>query len=263
MPHLKIVPSPNGDVCLTPYDPAAFPKFQQIFDVNESSPLYQLARQAQEASVAVVLENRSAKAITGLSYRWITLDESGHSQARTCFADSYMVDVYRAVAEAGSRHLMTPSGMLDESLIEHVLAGGGYIGAGVEARSVDRVVEMTFEIDLILFADGEICGSDPDRQAIQLQCRKPAAEFVANQIRRAIEEHRNVEPVLSALAEIPCLGSLHYLGRGLSDPRVLWIKHYAKDYLAHAKRNDERINWAEVRLRHLENRPALPKFYRR
>jgi hypothetical protein len=263
VPRLKIVPSPSTDVCLTPYDPATFPKFQQIFDANKFSPLYHFARPAEEASVTLVLENRSVKAITGLAYRWTALDQSGHSQARTCFSDSYMVDVYRAVAEPGSRHLVSPSTMLDEALIEHVLAGGGYIRAGVRDRSADSFLEMTFEIDLVLFADGEICGSDPDRQAIQLRCRKPAAEFVANQIRRAMEEHRDVEPVLSALAEIPCLGSLHHLGRGMGDPRVLWIKHYAKDYLTHAKRKDDRINWAEVRLRHLENRPALPKFYRR
>ena len=263
MPRLKIVPSPSAEVALTPYDGTAFPKFQQLFDVHAASaPLARLAREPQEASVAVVLENRSIKAITGLAYRWVTVDQSGRSQPRTVFSDSYMVDVYRAVAEPGSRHLVTPSGMLDEALIQHVLGGGGFIRVGTGPRSLENFVEMTFEIDFILFADGEISGSDPDRRAVGLQCRKPAAEFVANQIRRAMEEHRDVEPVLSALAEIPCLGSLHHLGRGLNDPRVLWIKHYAQDYLRKVKRGDTRINWAEAGLRHLESRPALPKFYR-
>ena len=263
VPRLNIVPSPSAEVSLTPYQEALFPKFRQVFDANESSPLFHLAREPQEASVAVVLENRSMKAITGLAYRWVTVDQSGRSQPRTCFGDSYMVEVYRAIAEPGSRHLITPSGKLDEALIEHVLAGGGFIRAGTGSRSLDNIVEMTFEVDFILFADGEICGSDPDRRVLELQCRKPAAEFVARQIRRAMEEHGDVEPVLSALAEIPCFGSLHHLGRGPSDPRVLWIKRYAQDYLRKVKRGDDRINWAEAGLRHLENRPALPKFYRR
>ena len=263
MPRLNIVPSPATEVALTPYDGAAFPKFRQVFDANESSPLSRLAREPQEASVTVVLENRSVKAITGLAYRWVTVDQSGRSQPRSVFSDSYMVDVYRAVAEPGSRLLVTPSGMLHEALIDHVLGGGGCIGAGTRPRPLDNIAEVTFEIDFILFADGEISGADPDRRAIELQCRKPAAEFVAKQIRRAMEEHRDVEPVLSALAEIPSLGSLHHLGRGRNDPTVLWIKHYAQDYLRHVKRNNDRINWAEARLRSLENRPTLPKFYRR
>jgi len=211
----------------------------------------------------VVLENRSVKAITGLAYRWVTVDQSGRSQPRTVFSDSYMVDVYQAVAEPGSRLLITPSGMLHETLIDHVLGGGGFIGVRTGLRSLENFAEITFAIDFILFADGEISGSDPDRRTIELQCRKPAAEFVAKQIRRAMEENRDAEPVLSALAEIPCLGSLHHLGRGQNDPRVLWIKHYAQDYLRKVKRDDGPIKWAEAGLRHLENRPALPKFYRR
>lgn len=263
VPRLKIVPSPSADVRLTPYDAAAFPRFRQVFDANESSPLFHLARDPEEASVAVVLENRSARAITALGYRWVAINQSGRSQPRTCFSDSYMVDAYRAVAEPGARHLITPSSMLDEALIEHVLGGGGFIGGRTGPRSLDNIVEMTFEIDFILFADGKISGADLDRRALELQCRKPAAEFVAKQIRRAMQEHRDVEPVLSALAEIPCFGSLRRLGRGPNDPRVLWIKYYAQDYLRNVKRGDDGINWAEVGLRHLENRPTLPKFYRR
>lgn len=173
-----------------------------------------------------------------------------------------MVDVYRPIAEPGSRHLITPSGMLNEALIDHALGGGGSIGVRVVVRSrpVEEIVEMTFGIDLILFADGELSGPDPDRRAIELQCRKPAAEFVGTQIRRARDEGRDMEPILSALAEIPCLGRL---GKPQGDPRVLWVRHYAWDYLRHMNRSMSAVNWAETRLRHLENCPTLPKFYRR
>ena len=58
---------------------------------------------------------------------------------------------------------------------------------------------------MILFEDGELAGSDTGKFAAELQCRKPAAEFVAEQIRLADAEGRNAKPVLSALAQVPHL----------------------------------------------------------
>jgi len=72
-------------------------------------------------------------------------------------------------------------------------------------RPSNKVVEVFFEIDLILFADREIAGPNADRHLMELRRRKPSAEFVAEQIPRARDEGRDIEPVLSALAEIPCL----------------------------------------------------------
>lgn len=56
-------------------------------------------------------------------------------------------------------------------------------GGVVSNRLLDDVIELSFEIQLVLFADGEIAGPDPDGFATELPCRKPAAEFVAEQIR--------------------------------------------------------------------------------
>jgi len=95
---------------------------------------------------------------------------------------------------------------------------------------------------------------------MELRSRKPAAEFVAKQIRRARAEGRDVEPVLPALAEIPCFGRL---GHVQGDPLVHWTRHYARNYRLqmHLKTGD--LDWAEASLLHLENRPTLPKLYRR
>jgi hypothetical protein len=119
---------------------------------------------------------------------------------------------------------------------------------------------MFFEIDLVLFADGEFSGPDTDRHLLQLQSRKRAAEFVFKQIRQAQAEDRDVERVLSALAEIPCLGSLQH---GQGDPLVHWTHRYASDYQRDLHEKSGDVDWAAVRLRHLENHPTLPKFYRR
>jgi hypothetical protein len=224
---VNLLPSPSAEIFLTPCDKAAFPKFAEVFKTFSSSSL--LARDPEEASSAIVFENRSERAVTALRCRWRTTDESGKHNSHTFSSDSYMVDVYSAVAEPGTRHLISPSGSVDEATIDRVHAGGGVMGARVVTRLSGRaepvIIELTFEIDFLLFDDGEIAGPDPDQYARELQCRKPAAEFVAKQIRLAMNERRDVAPVLSALAEAPCTGRL---GHVQGDKLVHWTRHYAR-----------------------------------
>ena len=265
MLRVNILPSPSADIFLTSYEEAAFPKFAELFKIPSSlSPLGVLAVDPEEASAAIVFENRSQKALTALHYQWRTIDETGKHNTCTVAGDSYMVDVYHAVAAPGSRQLITPSGSVDEATIDHVRAGGGVmsgrITANIAGRAEPKIVELSFEIDFILFDDGEIAGPDPEKYALELQCRKPAAEFVAGQIRLAMAEGRDVFPVLRALAEIPCFGNLRH---AQGDKRVLWIRYYARDYLHTMQPESVTFDWREARLRHLENRPTLPKFYRR
>jgi hypothetical protein len=263
VPRLNIVPSPCPQVVVTPYAEARFPKFQQIFEPQaEDSPLRYFARDTGEIPVTVVLENTSEKAITGLSYRWRKLDQSGRLRDHRVSSDSYFVDVFRAVATSGSRHLIGPSGSLDEAMLDHAQAGGTFIGVkfGGSTRPLAEVVEETFEIDLIVFADGEIAGPDPDRFAALLQCRKRGAEFVAQQVRLADAAGRDATPVISALAEIPHLGGP---GHGQYDPLVHWTVEFAREFLQRSKLKIGDRDMREVELRRLENRPELPKFYRR
>ena len=227
---------------------------------DETSPLHHLAVDAEEAAIALVIENRSEKAITALRWRWQKADASGNIRNSTCSSDSYNVDVFRAIVKPGSRRLISPSANLDESILDHVLAGGGVIGSKFSSSRpfLENVDELTFEIDLVLFADGEIAGPDPEKYTLELNFRKPAAEFVARQIRLADAEGRDVTPVLSALAELPTF--LHP-GYGRHSSHIYWIRRYASDFL---RRLQHQIgaNARETGLRHLENRPTLPKFYR-
>jgi hypothetical protein len=263
VPPLHITPSPCPDVVVTPFDEALHPEFKPIFEPQpESSPLRYFARDPAELPLTLVLENRSEKAITGLSYRWRKLDQSGKVRNHTVSSDSYWVDVFRAVAEPGSCHLIGPSGSLTKAMLDHVRAGGGFIGGIVGAieRPQPDIVEVTFEIDLIVFADGEIAGPDPDKFAALLQCRKQAAEFVARQVRLAESEGRDVTPVISALAEIPHIGRPEH---GPYDPLVHSTVKFAREYLRRVQRKIGELDMREVELRRLENRPELPKFYRR
>ena len=263
MPRLNIVPSPCPEVVITPFDEVLYPEFKQIFEPQpESSRLRYFARDPAEMPLTLVLENRSEKAITGLSYRWRKLDKSGKTRNQTACSDSYLVDVFRAVAEPGSRHLIGPAGTVDQTMLDHVQAGGGFIGGKIGASTIpaEEVAEVTFEIDLVVFADGEIAGPDPDRFAALLQCRKRAAEFVARQVRLADAEGRDAMPVISALAEIPHIGRP---GHGPYDPLVHMTVEFAREYLRRVQHKIGELDMREVALRRLENRPELPKFYRR
>jgi len=259
---IKILPTPSEELSPVRYQDASFPKFRRLFErAAPTSPL-SLVRDPSEAAAAIVLENRSDRAVTALSYGWELLDESGKRRTQRASSYSYLVDVYRAVATPRSHVLISPWAIVDEALLDHIEAGGGV--AVVEARtskpSSDKLVEATFEIDFVLFADGEIAGADTQAYAAQLTTRKPAAEFIARQVRLAIAETRDVTPVLSALAEIPHLGSRQ---NSQGDPLVHWVRHYAREYLAYMQRAIGGVDWREAGLRHLENRPQLPRFYRR
>jgi hypothetical protein len=255
--------SPTTQVVLRRYDAALFPKFRTIFEESRSESLVQfLAQPPEEAERAIVLENRASKDVTALRYQWAMTGEDGKQRKHTVSSDSYMVDVYHPVLGIDDRKLICWSATVDESLIEHVLRGGGSMvgAAGSGGASLTGVTSLRLEIDMLLFSDGEIAGPDTEKFAAELQSRKPAAEFVAKQIRLAEAEGRDVTPVVSALAEVPCLGRV---GHAQGDPLVHWTRHYAREYLHAMRRKSERVDMREARLRHFENRPTLPRFYRR
>jgi len=262
--EFAFAPSPSLEVVVSRYDATLFPKFRIIFESpSTDNPLRFLAKSPEEASRAVVMENRADKDITALRYYWMMKSEDGNVRKHTVSSDSYMVDVYHPVLRAGDRKMICHSTTVDESLIEHVLRGGGFMGGwcGRDGENpLAGVTALRLEIDMLLFADGEIAGQDSDKFTRDLRSRKPAAEFVAKQIRRARDEGRDAEPVLSALAAIPSFGRP---GHAQGDPLVHWIRYYARDYLRHANQRTTGVDWAEARLRHVENRPMLPKFYRR
>jgi hypothetical protein len=184
-------------------------------------------------------------------------DSNGKIRIHTGGSDSYKVDVYRPVALPQSKQLLSVSGRLDidQSLYDHVLAGGGVMGAGASAGGPfsDAAEEVTFQIELVVFADGEIAGPDPSHFAAELQGRKRAAEYVAKHVRLAKLERRDPTPVVTALRDMPHLRSelLAHL-----------VCEYARTYLRQSSMRAGLVDWTEAALKHLENRPNLPKFYR-
>lgn len=261
MARLNIVPSRSPDVALTRYDEASFPEFHPLFESAEITRLPQfLLLDRNDAQTAVVLENRSEKAITALKYRWVMVDNIGEQRSRTTTSDSYGASVFQAVMATGERQIISGRGTVSKSLIDQVLDGDGVLGAHSSVSNFAEAVEITFTIDLILFADGEISGPDRDKYALELLSRKRAAEFVAEQVRLANAENRDAMPVLRALSEIPSLGRL---GSHQGDPLVHNTKHFAEYLLHFDGRFGDAAMVQTAGLRYLENHPTLPKLYRR
>ena len=261
MLRFNVFPSPTSAVVLHRYEKSLFPEFATLFETPPPSfPLRHFARDPQEASLALILENRSENPITAWRFHWQMIDASGQSRSRTRSADSYAVDIFRPVALPGSRHLISPSGSVSQASLNLILSGSGFVASRSATKgSLSDLVELTFEIQLIVFIDGEIAGPDPDDFAFELQDRKLAAEFVAKQIRLARAEGRDVTPVLTALAEAPALGRLARQG----DPLFHSVRYYTSSFLRHMHRKIGNLDMAEAKLRHLESRPTLPNFYRR
>jgi hypothetical protein len=260
--RFDILPSPTPLIVLHRYEKDSFPVFSQIFEtLSPSSSLRHFARDPQEALVAVVLENQSEKPITAWRFRWQFTAVSGRQRSETLSGDSYASAVFRPIADPSSRHLITPSGCLSESILNRALSGAGVLGGSIaRQQTIAELAEVILKIHLIVFLDGEIAGPDPDDYGAELQSRKLAAEFVAKQIRMAQKEGRDVSPVLTALVEAPSLGSV---SRPEGDPLFNSVRHYASEYLRSMHRKMGNVDMAEAKLRHLENRPTLPNFYRR
>lgn len=250
--RLKLIPSPSDYVALTPYRDGDFPTFRKIFEeMQHDSPLRHFAQNPKAAETAMVIENRSEKEITALRYRWTFVDAEGKARKKTTASDSYKVDVYRPVISSESRILVTQIGSVNETLIDHLVAGGGFIATGSTLYRDDQAVEVEFQIEFVMFADGEIAGTDPDHYGAELQFRKRAAMYVAQQIRAANTDGRDPTPVLTALRDIP-----HFR----DDLPARLVADYARKYLIFQMGSPD---MKEGPLRHLENRSELPKFYRR
>jgi hypothetical protein len=256
--RVNIIPSPSANIQLRPYREGDRTAFHFLSDALPStSPFQHVADHSSDFSTAIIFENLSDKEITALRYCWSMRDGNGKMRTHTGGSDSYQVDVFRPVALPQSKQLLSVSGRLDidQSLYDHLLAGGGVMGAGgsVGGPSSDAAEEITFQIELVVFADGEIAGPDPSHYAAELQGRKRAAEYVAKHVRIAKLEERDPTPVVAALRDMPHLRS---------DLLAHLVCEYARIYLRQSSKRTGLVDGIEAALKHLENRPNLPKFYR-
>ncbi len=238
--EFALISSPSNKIALARYRKQEFPAFRSVFESADESSALSAFAQPGAAETAVVLHNLSGKDVTALRYRWVVSDAHGKSGKRVASNDSYMVDIYRPVIAPGSKLLVTQTGMVDEVQLTPTLSGVSGIGSG-GWPSLDYLAEEAwFQLDFILFSDGEIAGPDPDDFATELQLRKRAADYVAQQIRSANAEDRDVTPVLAALRDVP---------RARTDHLARLIAEYARIYLRRSVLHFDSLDMQEVTLK--------------
>lgn len=243
--QFTVNPSLSPEVYLSRYDPDRHPKFRRRAEPESGSSRGGFASDPEETRYAMVLENRSARSIIALQYGW-RLTREGGPEHRS------IVKSWEKI-KPGARHLLGSSRTVAESLFDEGEPGNasGW-GGGSSGRSselfLDDEAEITFALDVMIFADGEVAGLDPDNYVEQLECQELAFQFVTRQVRLAEKENRDVTPVLSALKQMP-------LSFAQCDPCAHMIKSLAAHVLAARVR--ERI------VQGLEEADILPKFYRR
>jgi len=254
--QLNIAESPSADLSIEKYSPERFPEFQDLFaerDWEAKHPLQHLRRKPNEDQVSLVLKNTSSRDVTILAFRWKFPETPGRTSVRRHASSSYGVNVFRPIIAAGEKLLISPlSESVQESLLAHVKAGGGTIGVHFSSNrdpELPEEGEIGFALDLAGFDDGEIAGLDPDRYAAKVQGRKRAAEYVARQIRGAMDENRDPRPVLQALTELPHRRDDYFLSS------VQW---FARDYM---RARD--FPPPEIRLSNMETLLGPPRFFRK
>src|ERR1700761_9021906 len=134
--RLIILPSPSASIALRHYQEEDRTAFHFLSDVlPRETPFLGKTNEPAGASPAVILENLSDKEITALCCCWSVRDSAGRTRTHMVTNDSYKVDVYHPVVLPRSKQLLCVSGRLDvdQSLYDHVLAGGGLMGSGGSA----------------------------------------------------------------------------------------------------------------------------------
>jgi hypothetical protein len=253
---LNIAESPSDDLTIVKYSADRFPEFQDLFahrDWEAKHPLDHWLRKPDEDQVSIVLHNTSSRNVTMLALRWTFPETPGRTNVSRQASSSYGVNVFRPMIAAGEKVLISPlSDSVQESLLTHVKAGGGTMGAHFSSSRDPELPddgEIGFALNLVGFEDGEIAGPDPDRFAAKVNARKHAAEYIARQIRQAENESRDPRPVLQALTELPHSREDHFLSA---------VQSFARDYMS-----IKDLPSPQQRLHNLENLLGPPRFFRK
>jgi hypothetical protein len=129
------------------------------------------------------LENNSNRGIVGIATTWAVTGKDGSTHMKRFTADSFLLDNRRPVLEAHHRMLVGPRMWVPQELIERYAASPYF--ARVQNANLERILEeftraaaVRVEIDSVIFADGEVVGSNRTRFDSEITRRKAASETV-------------------------------------------------------------------------------------
>jgi hypothetical protein len=209
--RLVVQPFDRGDVLVTPYDSSVHSAFADLLSRPEYSHI---------TDIAVVIANRSSRAIDGLVLQWMVRTERGRDVPNTIPIDRYIGDNGEPIVYPGAQVLVTPTGYITDAQ-----ASGHFItSALMSKRVVDKWLASKAPIrvvlDSVIWDDGAVVGPDTFRIIEWVQAR----HSVAREIASAVQEHRGnpaaIEKVLSRM--------IHAAGtpRSPLDSRAHWTRRF-------------------------------------
>jgi hypothetical protein len=221
---------PGIDVA--PYDPVMHPAFADLFERPGWS---------QTGQFAVVVTNNSNHDIDSVVIRWALADADHGVRWRTFQNDRYRKRDRGAVIEAGHSAIVTPSGLIPDTL-----AGKRFMTSALLAppllQTLAAQAPVTVQFDSAILDDGRVLGWDDFRIVDYLQARHQAARALADDIALTAGTADDVALVARRhMTDAPAAG----------DQRGRWLGMLASD-LARSPGNAARV----------ADMPNLPAFSR-
>ena len=168
------VPIASG-ITPVPYDPSVHRLFQPTFE--------QIPNLAQLKYASVVILNTSTRGVTGLRVRWTLIDPVGMESAHVSSSHSYFFSNTAVLIPPNGLLLVVPDAFLPEVVVN------GFFGSPPPPKTVDKfraARASRFDIEAIIFEDGEVVGQNALPLVISIQDRRIAADMVLKRAHDAI-----------------------------------------------------------------------------
>jgi hypothetical protein len=175
----------------------------------------------QFRALHVVLENSDDRAILATVMIWTYTDVKGVTQKTVLKADSWARPLLgpndkAEIVKAHSRSIFGPSAVIPETMV-----GTSGIGNGIlpqQFAGMEGFTNPTFDLDLLVFADGEMVGPDTRHASTDFAARYSAGQRVIAAWKAG------GAPAVQTLAQSPVDNPTH---------EELQELHYVKQYAAH------------------------------
>jgi len=182
-----IVDSPTLELTLSAYDPRLHSEFAGM--------LQQLPGSQGTAAHSAVLTNASRERVTAAVSRWTIVSNDGNLRTKYVVRDGYFPVNRATPLWPGQRLLVTPdhfSPAIDVSKPHFWISTG--------ARPSENASSLAVALDSAVFESGRIVGPDIHDIAGYIHGRHAAAKRIAQSIKDAEADGRDVAPMLTAMA---------------------------------------------------------------
>lgn len=173
-----------------------------------------------------IISNKSVKDLTALAIRYVFIDRAGQQKGFRYVTDSYISRRSNPVLAAESMMMIAPGTFLPESLAgRSYIEGATFGGHGLldrVARHVPLAASIQVELDVAIFADGEMAGPNKLGFPADIIARAAAARQIADVVARAQARGESPDSALRNVATTPSVKE---------DTAARWLHRFASDTL--------------------------------